>query len=375
MIKNSEGKHWYGIHFYPGVAEYQDSPDQEPYRVFLNEDTLRKMDSTFKIKPVFVQHVDYVDQNINELRKEADGWVIRSFFNEADGKHWVEFLTLTDEAERAIKNGWKLSNAYLPTKFNAGGLWNGVSYAKEVLDGEYEHLAIVQNPRYEESVIMTPDEFKKYNESQILELQRLANSKGEKKMKLSFFKRSKVENAIDPELLVVLPKSNREISITTLINEMDEKEVDKNSGLADMSHKVKMDDGSYCNVGELMTKHKAVCDELEAMKSKKMDEKEEELDVTEEEDDVDSESVKKENVDEKHPEDVVHDEGDKESKLKMDAEDDEEKEMKEAKKKNALEKARRLKNAHLKKIENEEAPVIELSIDRVIRGKARYGSN
>src|SRR5580698_5188714 len=226
LIQNTAGKIYYGIHFYPGLAQYQDSPEQEPYRVYLNEDTLRSMDPTFAGKPIFVEHVDDVTPNINKLRSEADGWVIESFYNAADGKHWVKFIVVSEEGERAIRRGMKLSNAYVPKSFKDGGLWNGIPYSKEILSAEYEHLAIVENPRYEESVIMTPDEFKLHNEQQVLELKKVANSKGATKMKFNFFKKTRVENAIDPDLQLVLPKSGKSVSLQKLINDAYEKDQD-----------------------------------------------------------------------------------------------------------------------------------------------------
>ena len=151
----SKGTIWYGIHFYPGVAEYAE-PNEKPFRVFLNEDTLRSMDASFAGRPVFVMHVDGVEDDLDVLRGEADGWVIESFYNAADGKHWCKFIVCSDRGEQAIQRGMKLSNCYLPRQYGQGGLWNGVSYDKEVKGGEYEHLAIVPNPRYEESVILSP---------------------------------------------------------------------------------------------------------------------------------------------------------------------------------------------------------------------------
>lgn len=378
-LVNNQGTVWYGIHFYPGVAQYQDAPDQEPYRVFLNENTLRAMDPTFAGRPIFVEHVDEVDPNLDQLRKEADGWVVESFYNTSDGKHWVKFMTVSERAERAIKSGMKLSNAYVLKNSINGGLWNGVPYEKEITDAEYEHLAIVKNPRYEESVIMTPEEFKKYNERNVVELKKIANSKGETKMKFTWFKKSKVENAMDADLSVILPKSLKEMTIAQLITNADDKEMDKNSGLADMTHKVKMYDGSYCNVGELLEKHKAMCDELESMKKMK-DEKESEHDVKESEESVDSESVpEKKNDDEDDMEQNADDtEEDKEAKKKaLQLAEHEEKEIVEAKNKKKNEariKAERLKNAHLKPLQNQEEEVLELSYDMVARGKARYGS-
>ena len=304
MIKNAQGKIYYGLHFYPGVAQYQEE-NQEPYRVFLNEETLRSMDPTFAGKPIFVEHVDEVDPDLDQLRSEADGWVIESFFNAADGKHWVKFIVVSELGERAIRNGMRLSNAYIPNPqtFKPGGLWNGVPYEKEITDAQYEHLAIVKNPRYEESIILTPEEFKKYNEEKVMELKKLSNSKkGEPlKMKLNFFKRSKIEQAIDPETCVILPQSGKSISIAKLVNDADERmkkdgyeskedpamdkkadseddksgESAKHHTMADMNHMVKMHDGSYMKIKDMMNKHQAMCDELEDLKGTKKDSKEE----------------------------------------------------------------------------------------------------
>jgi hypothetical protein len=453
MFKNSKGNIFYGIHFYPGLAQYQEE-GQEPYRVFLNEDTLRKMDPTFAGRPIFVEHVDDVDPDIDSLRKEADGWVIESFYNASDGKHWVKFIVVTERADRAIRSGMRLSNAYEPKSFKDGGLWNGVPYAKEITDGVYEHLAIVKNPRYEESVIMTPDEFKLYNEKNVLELKKLSNSKEKgTKMKFSFFKKTKIDNAIDPDLMLVLPKSGKSISLGKLINDAYEKDQDpamdgnpknvsgrsdddahgeaaQHHAMANPHHMVKMHDGSYMKVKDMMQKHKDMHDELEELKEKKKDsgDKEEkvedseekeldlkveprdvdaegdlhnrerdddEWDMDEHEEEVEKEEHKMELKDDslEHPEEPVHDaedpEEDKQAKKKaLQLAEHEEKEIEEAKKdskKNkkkhnaeAKVKADRLRNAHLRAdaLENsaDNAPVIELSQDMVARGKVRYGS-
>lgn len=424
-LSNTAAKRFFGLHFYPGVAQYQDDPSQDPYRVFLNEDTLRKMDPSFQGKPIFVDHVNEVDPNIDILKKEVDGWVLKSFYNETDGKHWVEFLICSERGERAVRSGMRLSNAYIPKSFKDGGLWNGVPYLKEITDAEYEHLAIVENPRYEESVIMTPDEFKQYNENKSQELKKVANSKGAK-MKFNFFKKTSVENAIDPELVLMLPKSGRSISLSKLINDAYEKDQDpamekhdekepeseKSHSMADENHMMKIHDGSYMKVKDAMHKMKSMMDELEDLKSKKKDSKEEELDLkvdpsgvdaegdlhNDEEEEKASEEKKKEMNDEEmddsleHPEEPVHDaedpEEDKEAKKKaLSLAEHEQKEIEEAKQKNkkkneaeraaAKAKADRLKNAHLRAdaLMNEQPQVIELSEDRVSRGKVRYGSN
>lgn len=360
-IANAKGKIFYGLHFYPGVAEYRE-PGKDPYRVFINEDTIRAMGSSFAGRPVFVQHVDGVEANLDELRKDADGWVVESFYNSADGKHWVKFIVVSERGEKAIRSGMKLSNCYLPKSFGSGGLWNGVEYAREIMAGEYEHLAIVPNPRYEESVIMSPDEFKAYNENKIVELKRVANNGEGEKMKLKFFKRAKVENAIDlEETLVVLPKSGREVSITQLVNEMDAvEEKKKEPQLANGEDMVDVAENKM-TVNELVAKYNAACEELKGLKENKAPEEvaeEEEVEVAEMENKEDEDAKKK----------------------ALELVEHEEKEIVEAKAKNeadakaaeAKAKADRLRNAH-KKPELQEARV-EIMQDQVVRGKARYGS-
>jgi hypothetical protein len=180
MLKNeTSARRFYGKHFWPGVAEYHEG--DKVSRVLLLEDTIRRMNPTFEGKPVFVKHVDdVITKPLDELKQEADGWVVRSFYNESDGDTWAEFMIVSKKGLQAIENGWRLSNAYVKTKVNPKkGQWNGVDYDEEILDGEYEHLAIVDNPRYEQSIILTPDQFKEYNEKKKAELNRVSNDKSD----------------------------------------------------------------------------------------------------------------------------------------------------------------------------------------------------
>lgn len=312
-IKNSQGKIWYGIHFYPGVAEYREE-GKSPSRVFLNENTLRKMDSTFAGRPVFVSHVDGVEQNIDKLRNDADGWVIESFFNEADGKHWAKFITVSERAEKAIQNGMRLSNAYFQKSTTTGGLWNGVEYEREITDGEYEHLAIVPNPRYEESVIMSPEQFKKYNEDKKDELKRIANSKSEgDNMKFLFFKKQKVENSDGYEnLSVLLPESKKEVSIQELVTNADKAEKEKDKPRLVNDKDLVEVDGEKISVKDLKEKYENAkkCNEDEDEEDEKkeneddMDEDEDEAVENEDDDeDEDEKKDKKENKKKKNTSD------------------------------------------------------------------------
>ena len=164
VIKNAKEQPtiWYGRHMEPGVAEYAE-PGKTAYRILVNEAAIREMDPSFAGKPVYVKHVDEV--NLDKIQHEADGYVIESFYNAADSSHWVKFIVVSDKGREAIRAGWKLSNAYIPKSFGPGGISKGVELQKEVIAGEYEHLALVPDPRYETSIVLTPSQFKEYNES------------------------------------------------------------------------------------------------------------------------------------------------------------------------------------------------------------------
>lgn len=358
------------MHFYPGLAQYDEDKDKS-FKIFLNENVLRKMDPTFAGKPIFVEHVEEVDPNIDQLRKEADGWVVESFFNEADGKHWVKMVIISERADRAIKNGYRLSNAYNPKLNGKAGLWNNIPYNDEVVDGEYEHLAIVKEPRYAESIIMTPDEFKAYNENLKIELDRIANSQPTEKKnmlsKLKFWNKKPVENSVDIEnLSVTLPKCGLEFSISQIVNAMDEMEMKKKEKKENKSlstetdlkpEKVKLDvEGDLHNESEEEEEEDVAKEEKKKeLKNKKMKNKEHEEEM--ENEDKESE-----------------DEDRKAKKKAMELAEHEEKEIESGK------HNKKMKNENFTKLQN--APLTatkpvkyDIYNDKLSRGKAKYGSN
>lgn len=385
MIKNAKSlpQVFYGLHMVEGVAEYVE-PTKEPYRILVGESAIKNMDPTFQGKPVYVDHVDEVD--LDNLQEEADGYVLDSFYNKLDGKHWVKFIVVSDRAKDAIRRGWKLSNAYVPKAFTNGGLWHGVEYSKEVTSGEYEHLAIVKNPRYEESLILTPDEFKKYNAEKESELSQLTNSKTKKEKtamglpKLNIFKRTKVENSTDLDgLMVELPKSKIEMPLTQVVNELD---VIKNmNGYANGDHMVKVGEDEM-SVNDLVKKHMDMRNEMEKLKAAK-ESKETEIAEDEVGDRGGDTALDNDEPADEHA--TENDEDDEVAKKKaLELAKHEEKEITAEKKKNELaeaakkkaevaKKAAALKNAHLRD-PDEEVATVDLMEDQIARGRSRYGS-
>jgi len=350
---------YYGLHMVEGCAEYRE-PGQAPYRIFLNEKTCKEMDPSYEGCPVYVRHVDEVD--LANIQEEADGFVINSFFNKADGRHWVKFIIVSDRGHEAIsQKKWRLSNAYIVKESSGGGQWHGIDYQKQVIRAEYEHLAIVPDPRYSESVILTPEQFKAYNSEKEQELLRFANSKGDKKMGFKLFKREKVENSTDYEnLLVELPKSKREVSISTLINEADMHEEKKHAPqMANGEHKVKVGDDEM-SVNELIEKHMAACNELAELKKKK-------------EENADLDSGEKEGEKEEKEAHYNDEMAELEKKHKNAIAELAKKHGKTVESKKEDEEFDKLKNAHNTRMSEDR--VVEISEDRLARGRSKYGSS
>ncbi len=362
-VKNASQfpKKYYGLHFAEGVAQY--NMNGKASRLLILEHAIKNMNPSFEGKPVYVDHVN--DENLDKLAEEMDGVVVRSFFNKADGKYWVEFMVTTDEGHQRIREGWKLSNAYRVGASKGGGKWHNVDYDQEVTHGEFRHLAIVKAPRYEESVIYTPEEFKAYNERKEAELKLLENSMKERKPMFSLFRRKKeeVQNIADlADAFVEI--DGKEVSLSEMIegvknakkNEEEEKEKDKEkekeNKKMNMDSEIEVGDEKM-SVKELVKKYQALNKknaEPPKDKDKDKDEKDEKKDNKKKDNSTDSD---KDSEGDKKPEDKKVDNS---------------KDDKDAEKKRFED----LKNAH----DNAPKPdrVVDLGVDKLARGKARYGT-
>lgn len=267
-----EPRIFYAKHIAPGVCGYENET------VFLSEDALRKMDKTFAGKPIYVNHQKV---NLDNLQEEADGYVIESFYLPEDGAHWTKNIVVSDKGHEAIGKGWAVSNAYIPDAFGAGGEWHNVPYDREITDAHYTHLAIVENPRYEEATIMTPEEFKTYKESKREQLKQLENSKtkkGEKRMNWKLFEKKEVTNSEDIANKMVELSNGSTVSIAEMINAVEEdlkaKEEKKDKCNEDILEKVVKVNGEDMKVSDLVAKFekadkKNKCNEDEEDKEKK----------------------------------------------------------------------------------------------------------
>lgn len=282
-----EPRVYFGMHFVDGVAYYAGDDKM----IYVSADTAKAMDKTFTGKPVFVQHKS--DWELSEIEEISDGYVIRSFFNPNDGKHWVEFIITSDEGHKAIKEGKRLSNGYEVVGKAGSGQFHGIDYVEEYTEAVYNHLALVDNPRYDEGFILTPEEFKNYNDNLKAQNKEQIHNSKETSMKFNLFSREKVQNENQlKDVMVELPKSRLTLSVENAIEKLDEELTKENT--VDV-------DGEKLDLNSLHAKYNSVMKKNNELESeiKKYRSEETENESDEDEDDKDKEKKNKKNQQDK----------------------------------------------------------------------------
>ncbi len=116
----------------------------------LKKETIDSFINTFIGTPVIIDHKD----DITEADKV--GVINNIWFSSEDGWYWCSGILTNPKAIELIENGYNVSCQYRITDYSdntEGKLHNANPYDKEILNGVFEHLAIVENPRYEDAFI------------------------------------------------------------------------------------------------------------------------------------------------------------------------------------------------------------------------------
>jgi len=164
----------------PGIISYNDSGAGV---IFVSREALDRMAPSFRNCPVIFVPESHDDSNASTAfsfddvaATPASGIVAGVPYWGDDGWMWADISIWDEDTQKAIDKGFNVSCAYKPTEETDGGEWHSIPYDGELVNGKYEHLAIVKRPRYEGSQI-------------------LANSKGGHSV-VSIFKKKK--NAVPP---------------------------------------------------------------------------------------------------------------------------------------------------------------------------------
>lgn len=365
MIQNTTSQAprvFYCRHMQPGLAEYENE------RILVDSEGMKNLIASGAGIPVYIHHQDVDYKN---LKEDMAGVVSDSFYNELDGYAWFKFVAIDDSAHAAIQKGWSVSNAYRPTNFGPGGKKNNCTFDREVKNGKFTHLAIVPNPRYEDSLIMSPEEFKNYQENlrtKHKELQNsIENSNPKGKSMLKFFKTEKKEvTSVDADTQIEI--GGKTVTIAEMVNAVTAAE-------QEAAQTVEVN-GKKITITELAAAYENAMKKNGKKAMKKNESPKKEMEETEDcENESDEEEEEEADKDEKNKKIGPDKENKKEKKngkkaMKKNGDDDMEEDMTNSTDENKF--FHELRNAHLKT--EATAPMIETSIDALARGKQRYGS-
>lgn len=138
---SGKGRHFKSRFIQPGLAGY---PGQFG-NALIKKENLDKFIHTLRNKPVTINHKDNIGDD------DKVGEVLNVWYNPDDGWYWCDGIITDETAQNLIQDKkWSVSCSYDFTKYDdEGGTENNIPYDIEFLDGEFNHLAIVDNPRYE----------------------------------------------------------------------------------------------------------------------------------------------------------------------------------------------------------------------------------
>lgn len=244
----------------PGIVRYADVGD-----VYVGKEALDKMMNSFIGRPVVNE--DHREVSPEDFAKgTAQGIVNSVWYDPKDAMFHAGYQVWDQPTLKNIRGGFKVSCAYKVTKWGPGGIHNNVPYEREVLDGEYTHLAIVANPRYEGV--------------------RIYNNKGAKTMTLNWIKKilgtdgKEIENSVEIESSKSKVEiDGKDVPMDDLVNAFKEQEEKKAAAaLANQSPKLTdiiTIDGKKVTIADLMNAYKMKNEEEKAEKDRKKSEEEE----------------------------------------------------------------------------------------------------
>lgn len=152
------GKKFKSRFIQPGLAGYP----QQYGNVLITKESLDKFVNTLEGKPVIINHQEVTANNVNEIEV---GRVYNVWFNDEDGWYWCDGVLTSQNAIDLINDGYSVSCSYNVSDFtDKGGTVNNIKYDMEFLDGNFTHLAIVKNPRYEGADIVVVNSMNINNE-------------------------------------------------------------------------------------------------------------------------------------------------------------------------------------------------------------------
>lgn len=273
-LVEGRGRHFTSRFIEPGLVSYE---GEGAGVLKVSKEAIDKFVQSMIGCPVIIKHQKVSNQNVDEIRC---GVVSGVSYNPSDGWYWCEGIIWDAEAISKIEQGWSVSCCYCMTESTSeSGEWHNMSYDDELVNGIFEHLAIVPNPRYEEATIL------------------LNSKEGKGNMLLKLFNSKKIRNS-DEEGKDMTENGIKKEILKLFKNSLDDEEAKKLSNMLDKlanSKKSNEDDEEEEQEEKENACKSNESDEEDEDKKENESEDEEDKDEKENEDDEEEEEDKKEN--------------------------------------------------------------------------------
>jgi hypothetical protein len=327
--------------------------------VLVNQAALEQLAKTSYGIPVVIEHpgIQINPETIKSI--PVHGRVADMHYDEKTDEWSVHFVIDTQEAVDKLNNGWGVSTAWYGDKYGNSGTYNAIPYDRELIEGHYEHLAIVEDPRYEMAKGPIFYNSKKDLISEIKKDTINDNSQksGGSKMLFKLFRMVREEIKTNENEQFMLNIAGNEVPLANVLEEMKTMEAKKNE-----EEKKKSEQKAKTLNGEDLVEHNgekiSVNDLVKRYNELKKGEGE---------------------ADSKKNEETEEEKKEKEAEAKKNAEAEEKKKKEEEAKENALKEAEKkrfeeLKNTHDNASNDVNAEEFVTQAERVKAGSERYGS-
>ena len=127
-----------------GIVSYRDVGGKVE---LLRKETLDRCMATVVGNPLTIGHIHVTADNRTDVE---NGIVSEWKYNPDDAWYYVSGTADTEEAKAQMRANGKPSCGYRVIEVGPGGVYHGIRYDQEILDIEFNHLAIVARPRYED---------------------------------------------------------------------------------------------------------------------------------------------------------------------------------------------------------------------------------
>ncbi|MEI6420615.1 MAG: DUF2213 domain-containing protein [Lentisphaerota bacterium] len=117
--------------------------------ILVSQEALQQLSPSMMGVPVVIDHPDQIITEDNIATLPVVGRVADMHYVDYDDTWYAHFVIDDQRGIDLLEDGWGVSTAWFGDKYANGGTHNNVGYDRELLEGRYEHLAIVKSPRYE----------------------------------------------------------------------------------------------------------------------------------------------------------------------------------------------------------------------------------